>query len=290
MPDENRPGQLRNGFNITARDLDRAFAVGGFEPIQAILIQQARELSYATAKMAGSAEPFPFQIPISALARDVGCSRQWLTKHLQELVRYRVFLIRERLYWINKDFRTWLDALGKPRLDPVQIRWCESVRRKYVNQDALTGNQDVLTSPVVVSASHLNVQPVVSASHLNAPLVVSASHLNIIDNPAPPAPPLVNGRATPARGIQFESSIEEREKTPFSTPHGGVPNFSSSSPPVPIPEKPRRAHHRESRETFGERKTRLLAQRMAELKAAMQDPAFFAPKYPPQDHTNGSTP
>lgn len=203
-----RPGKLKNGFNITARDLDRAVVVAGFGDLHMLLIEQARELSYARAKLAKIDDPLPFAINISALARDTGKDRKWLTVRFHDLVRYRVFLpLSDGGYLINKDYRQWLDDDGNPRLTVRQIAWCGSTRLPVAGlpQSKWVPCGNPATPPCGRPAT----PPVAD--------LPQATHFNT----SPPlGTPLVNAPATHAR--EFETELEiKRENTPLTPPHGG---------------------------------------------------------------------
>lgn len=247
MPDE-RPGQLRNGFNILARDLDRAVVVAGFAELHLLLIEQARELSYADAKRAKEESPRPFRINLSALARDTGKARKWLSVRFRELVQYGVFIpLDEGGYLINKDFRMWVDDDGQPRLTQSQIRWCRSNRFPVATLPQLKwvacGNP---ATPPVADLPHPPVATLPQGTHLtNGPP---------LDPPCESdAPAGGTGTGAPARGIetQFES-----KRTPLTPPQGGARS------------------RRESRSEYKERKRN-------EMRATLE--AMFGTKANPKD-------
>jgi hypothetical protein len=141
LPDDNnkpRPSRLADGFNRIARDFDRAVRLARFDPLQAFLVGEARELSWTSSQIDGTNEPRPFRFNLSELARLLGCSRSWLSAQCRELVALRVLIESDGGdLLINKDYRDWLvrikiagvDRLA-PRFTDLQLEWCLKAKRR----------------------------------------------------------------------------------------------------------------------------------------------------------------
>lgn len=118
------PGRMDDGFLLLARDLSRAIAVARFSPAQHLLIQQAIEESYGKARLKRSAEPEPFRLNVSAIAKVGGFARPYLAQQHLELVACGLIVKDGNLCRINKDYRQWKDAKGEPRLSEDAVAWC----------------------------------------------------------------------------------------------------------------------------------------------------------------------
>jgi hypothetical protein len=144
-PESEKQGvsKVRRNFNRTAPDFHRALAAARFPPAQFLLIQQAHEESWTRASLAKSGEPFPFKLNLSALARALDLSRPNLTGQFASLVACRVFLeAGDGTYRINKDYREWLDAQGRPRLSPRDIQWCYDAYRIWTDRAGVSSAED----------------------------------------------------------------------------------------------------------------------------------------------------
>jgi hypothetical protein len=123
--EKTRVSRVTGNFNQVARDLERAMVAARFAPAQALLLQQAREESYTRAKVRGLSEPLPFRVNFSALARALGFHRTHLNEQFVAMVARRVFVpVGDSSYLINKDYRQWADAAGRPLLSPGAVAWC----------------------------------------------------------------------------------------------------------------------------------------------------------------------
>ncbi len=144
------PGRMDGGFLLLARDLFRAFAVARFNSYQLLLIEQAVEQSYGEAKLRKSADPLPFRISTSDLARATGLNRTHLSEQHARLVKLRVFVKDGGLYHINKDYREWLESpvkAGEPpvfRLDVAAVRWCLDAQKRRPELSVIADNMSVI--------------------------------------------------------------------------------------------------------------------------------------------------
>lgn len=129
MKSPQRVARMADGFNATARDLDRALLVALFSSLEMLLIGHARELSWSRAREVG-AEATPFRLNLSALADVARVRRTSLSPLFRDLVSMRVFTkLEDGSFLINKDFREWLNKDGTPRLDSGQVEWCMAAMR-----------------------------------------------------------------------------------------------------------------------------------------------------------------
>jgi len=143
------PGRMDDGFLMVARDLFRAIVAARLLPPQMILVEQAIEESYGKARLKRSADPFPFRLNVSRLARACGCKRAYLAELHSKLVESRIFVRDGDLYRINKDYRDWKEADGKPLLSREAIEWCAEGKRRRLDlsptADTLSPTADTLS-------------------------------------------------------------------------------------------------------------------------------------------------
>jgi hypothetical protein len=125
---DEKVSEVRNNFNRTARDLDRAIRGARFSDAQTFLLGEARELSWSFA----SQEPLPFRINFAACAKLHGYERSWLSKQFYLMVRMKIFIdLGDGSYLINKRYGEWMQPDGKKRrLSDDQLKWCKQIRRK----------------------------------------------------------------------------------------------------------------------------------------------------------------
>ena len=144
------PGRMDDGFLLVARDLFRAFVAARLLPPQLLLVEQAIEESYGKARLQKSAEPFPFRLNVSKLARVFGCRRAHLADLHSRLVKAGIFVKDGDLYRINKDYRLWRGADGSPALSAEALEWCVEgkTRRPAVSSpaDRVSATEDTLSS------------------------------------------------------------------------------------------------------------------------------------------------
>lgn len=120
------PGPRRQTpANLIYRTLDRALAACGLSPCESLLMQIARERSYALAKIQGLEDAIPFTLNISHIAGLWGMSRRGLQKAIRRLETAEIIQAHPEGLWINKYHRTW-----KPphRLTDRQIHAVEDYR------------------------------------------------------------------------------------------------------------------------------------------------------------------
>jgi hypothetical protein len=126
------PGKLRDGFNMIARDLDRAFALAFLSPNEHVLLQYVREGSWVMPLLGRQKgdplpDPVPFRVNISALADEKCLDRTRLSKAMSSLLESRILVrVDARSVLINKDYTSWIfpgtgDASDEPRFKEQQL-------------------------------------------------------------------------------------------------------------------------------------------------------------------------
>jgi hypothetical protein len=112
------------------RDLDRAIRLARFSTAEILLIGEARESSIDRAIDAGADAPRPFRLNISALARISAFDRCHLSRSFSRLVDSLVFVdsLDDGTYFLNEDYRSWLDLDGTALLTPSQVAFCHELR------------------------------------------------------------------------------------------------------------------------------------------------------------------
>jgi hypothetical protein len=125
-----RPGIMKDGFNMIARDIDRAIACARLNGLQAFLWQRAREASWTAATLEAVGKvlppPKPFALNLSECARVLGCSRRAIGQAHTDMFGMGIFYPSGGdLAKISKDFRKrWVDpSTGRPLLTAKQVRW-----------------------------------------------------------------------------------------------------------------------------------------------------------------------
>ncbi len=136
------PGRMDDGFLLVARDLFRAIVAARFSTAQHLLIQQGIEESYGKARLRKSAEPLPFRLNVSELARITGFARSYLAQQHAELVACGFLEAVDGLYLINKDYRRWTGSDGSPRLSESAVAWCLDGKTR---RNGLSGIPDTLS-------------------------------------------------------------------------------------------------------------------------------------------------
>jgi hypothetical protein len=142
MTEDIKPSTLAGGFNLIARDFDRAVRLARLDPLQAFLLAEARERSWTPGlKQGGSREPEAFSFNFSELARLLECNRAWLSNQSAGLVQLRI--LKESpggALLINKDYREWLRRERTPdgerlvnRFTDKQLSWIIDVTAKGRN-------------------------------------------------------------------------------------------------------------------------------------------------------------
>jgi hypothetical protein len=142
MTEDIKPSTLAGGFNLIARDFDRAIRLARLDPLQAFLVAEARELSWTPGlKRGGSREPEAFSFNFSELARLLECNRSWLSNQSAELVELHI--LKESpggALLINKDYREWLRRDRTPggertvkRFTDKQLSWITDVTSRSHN-------------------------------------------------------------------------------------------------------------------------------------------------------------
>jgi hypothetical protein len=109
--------------NRIHRTLDRALAAAQLGPHEAILIQHARELSYAKGLAIESPDPLPFTLDIQAIARTFDCRTRALQLARQRLLAANLIRTTESGYLIQKDYRQWREPFA---LNEQQIRYADN--------------------------------------------------------------------------------------------------------------------------------------------------------------------
>jgi hypothetical protein len=127
---DDTPGAMSGGFNLIARDFDRAIAISRLSGIRGFIVQRARELSWTAAKLAKSEDPFPFTIQVRPTAALLGVDPKNVRQAVQDLESMRYFIPTDGGFLINKDYRKWLDADGNPALTADQAEWCDEIRTR----------------------------------------------------------------------------------------------------------------------------------------------------------------
>lgn len=128
-----RPGTLDDGFNLIAKDLDRAFCLG-LSTNQAVILNSVREQSWTASLLARrKGEPRPQPVPatlnLTHLAADSGLNRSRLSVALKALIAAEMLGCTEGGYLIKKDYSRWLDDDGKaPRFNPAQLRFIRAAK------------------------------------------------------------------------------------------------------------------------------------------------------------------
>jgi hypothetical protein len=150
------PGKLKNGFNMIARDLDRAFVLALLGTYEAFMLQNIREDSWAAPlrkrkKGAPLPDPTPCKPNVSALARKSGLSRCLLSRGLNSLVDARILTRQaDGSILINKDYSQWIyPALAttpeQPRFGPEQLVFIREVMGLNLEPN---GNLEVTEEPI----------------------------------------------------------------------------------------------------------------------------------------------
>jgi hypothetical protein len=114
-----RPGTLDDGFNVIAKDLDRAFCLG-LSANQAVIMNSVREQSWTAALVARRKgeprpDPRPARVNLTHLADGSGLNRSRLSTALKGLVAGGILARSDDGYLIRKDYSKWLDDDGKAR-------------------------------------------------------------------------------------------------------------------------------------------------------------------------------
>lgn len=114
-----RPGTLDDGFNVIAKDLDRAFCLG-LSANQAVIMNSVREQSWTAALVARRKgeprpDPRPARVNLTRLADGAGLNRSRLSTALKGLVSGGILAHAGDGYLIKKDYSKWLDDDGKGR-------------------------------------------------------------------------------------------------------------------------------------------------------------------------------
>ena len=135
--DRYRPGKMSGPVNITVCDLDRAFALSGIVGIRGFLIQQARELCWSRPMARFRSplgrnklpEPEPFTFDVDAIARLLHSTPKVIRRSIYSLVDMRIFTpAGDEGMVINKHYREWMDARGRPLLNATQITYVEAAK------------------------------------------------------------------------------------------------------------------------------------------------------------------
>lgn len=132
-PGGSRPGTLDDGFNLVAKDLDRAFCLG-LSTNQAVIMNGVREQSWTASLLARRKgeprpQPVPAKLNLTHLAADSGLHRSRLSLALKALIAAGVLAYVEGGYLIKKDYSRWLDDDGKaPRFTPAQLRFIRAAK------------------------------------------------------------------------------------------------------------------------------------------------------------------
>jgi hypothetical protein len=130
-----RPGALDHGFNILAKDLDRAFALG-LSPNQAVIMNSIREQSWTAAAVTRKRgeprpDPIPAKVNLSHLAEATGFNRSRLSTGLKGLFNGLILAKSEGGVLVRKDYAKWLDDEGKsPRFTPSQLAYIRAAKKK----------------------------------------------------------------------------------------------------------------------------------------------------------------
>lgn len=129
-----RLASILDGFNLVARELDRALCYD-LNGDKAFILEYIREESYYKSLIRRRrGEPLPDPIParvnVSLLALDSGKVRTTLGYHLRALKRARIIIeVEPGFYLINKDYTTWMTDDGKrPRFDARALAWIRKGR------------------------------------------------------------------------------------------------------------------------------------------------------------------
>lgn len=136
-----RPGTLDDGFNIIAKDLDRAFSIG-LTTNQAVLMNAIRELSWTASlvtrpKGGQRPEPIPVKLNLTKLADGSGLNRSRLSTALKGLLAGHLLKPDEGGYLIDKHYADWLDDDGKaPRFTRSQIAWIRAAKKSKSRKKA----------------------------------------------------------------------------------------------------------------------------------------------------------
>lgn len=131
-----KPGSLKNGFNVVARDLDRAFALA-LSRNESILMILIREESWAATlikrrKGQPMPKPRPAKINIAKLARETGMCRTRLGEAYRILIARKILTEVPGGVLINKNYEEWL-AVGAtgPLFTEEQLRWIRSAPARF---------------------------------------------------------------------------------------------------------------------------------------------------------------
>ncbi len=176
-----KPGQLKHGFNMLARDLDRAFVMALLGTNEAVVLQAVREHSWVEPlkrrkKTDPMPDPMPCKINISRLAEKVGMDRSGLTRAHGNLVKARLLIEgKGGVVLINKDYRTWVypateKAPSRPRFTTSQI--------DYIRDAQEAGSGDKPVGKTVVETSQFDGCPTVGETSQfdGCPTVGETSH------------------------------------------------------------------------------------------------------------------
>lgn len=113
---------MRRGYRVIASDLDRAIPVllKGDEILVAMLVREQSYKTYLHRDTEAGRRPVPVELNLARIARDLGKSRPTLSRLVHAMVRQGI--LREsgvRGVYLVKDYREWLDAGGRPRIDAL---------------------------------------------------------------------------------------------------------------------------------------------------------------------------
>jgi hypothetical protein len=128
-----RPGTLDDGFNLIAKDLDRAFCLG-LSTNQAVIMNCVREQSWTASLLARRKgeprpQPVPAKVNLTHLAADAGLNRSSLSLALKALIAGGLLACTEGGHLIKKDYSKWLDDDGKePRFTAAQLRFIRAAK------------------------------------------------------------------------------------------------------------------------------------------------------------------
>lgn len=116
-----KASRLEDGFNVTARDFDRALGMAKLTPTQVHLMQQAREESWAKSKPkkvdgVWKGTPRPFTFNVKAIAATLGADRSVIYRNVKDLVAMNVLKQKGGSLLIQKDYHDWFKEDGKTRL------------------------------------------------------------------------------------------------------------------------------------------------------------------------------
>jgi hypothetical protein len=132
---DGRPGSLADGFNVVAKDLDRAFALA-LSPNEAVVMLAVREQSWSASLVTRRPgeprpDPIPARLNLSTLAKSTGCNRSRLSTALRGLITGQILLESEAGLLVNKHYARWRTADGtSPRFGKDQLEFIRAAKRK----------------------------------------------------------------------------------------------------------------------------------------------------------------